>query len=1042
MDLTQKKLSKSEWNNIEVPFPEEEKSILKMIINGFHNIHIKDNNSTSLLSIMKLDPYTIGLEIYLYQKYFESTIKNLVKTYSSIIGKYNNKSVEKDQKIKLKKKDLMRIQLLDDKKEQKYNKVFENILLEYCTNILKSLHNRSDKYAFYLYTLIQIKKSSIRLLNQYVIHFTDFVVSKIIEKLNMKDVLKQAYTFIEKNPDLLKYEDNVLYKHQKDIFELFNYSYEKDNSKEDEIVNKFTALQNMKPKLVLYTAPTGTGKTLTPLGLSEGYRIIFICAARHVGLALAKSAVCMGKRVAIAFGCETADDIRLHYFAASEYSVNRRTGGIGKVNNLVGDKVEIMICDIKSYIIAMHYMMAFTPCIKTNEYLKEEIQNVQYKIEYLDRLQNNFEDLWQPLSEMSPSSAHNIFLERLMKENYILRKACQDVNAYNNMHEDDCDYEKVDKLSNQIEILQNIINFVNKISDINYKDVIVNNTRELHQKRVDLVKQMVQYKRDIDIITYWDEPTISMDYNEHPLHDLIKDVWSKNVISKVVLSCATLPHADDIQDTLNAFQLKFENSEINTITSFDCKKSIAILDENCKSALPHLLYSDFNELQECVIHCNKNKSLLRYFDLTEVVSFIDKIHVKNAIEDHLKMENYFDNDISNITMNSLKQYYLHLLKHVSQSKWCDIHDELVLNQKSKFHENTNLRKFRSVENATVKREGTPLSRMQSISVGENYQQKVNAPSNITGLQITTTDAQTLTDGPTIFLANNIENIGKYYIKQTNLPERVFNALSQKIAENTAVQKNITKIETRLEELEDLQDKNNDDNQKSLNQRDKKKGSKSNKISKAENNHSPEIVKLNNALETLHNAIHVVSLDKRYIPNTNEHQEVWHDKIKENAFKPNITDEDVCDIMALDVDNDKKLLLLLGIGMFTNESNDIDSNNKDDKEKDKDDTEKKKNKTNPRYMEIMKKLAYEQNLYVILASSDYIYGTNYQFCHGYIGKDLRNMTQQKTIQAMGRIGRNKMQQEYTIRFRNNDMLYQLFKTPSENKEAIIMNKLFS
>ena len=91
---------------------------------------------------------------------------------------------------------------------------------------------------------------------------------------------------------------------------------------------------------------------------------------------------------------------------------------------------------------------------------------------------------------------------------------------------------------------------------------------------------------------------------------------------------------------------------------------------------------------------------------------------------------------------------------------------------------------------------------------------------------------------------------------------------------------------------------------------------------------------------------------------------------------------------------------------------------------------------------MKKLAYEQNLYVILASSDYIYGTNYQFCHGYIGKDLRNMTQQKTIQAMGRIGRNKMQQEYTIRFRNNDMLYQLFKTPSENKEAIIMNKLFS
>ena len=100
-----------------------------------------------------------------------------------------------------------------------------------------------------------------------------------------------------------------------------------------------------------------------------------------------------------------------------------------------------------------------------------------------------------------------------------------------------------------------------------------------------------------------------------------------------------------------------------------------------------------------------------------------------------------------------------------------------------------------------------------------------------------------------------------------------------------------------------------------------------------------------------------------------------------------------------------------------------------------------NEANPRYMEIMKKLAYNQELYIILASSDYIYGTNYQFCHGYIGKDLMNMTQQKTIQALGRIGRNHMQQEYSIRFRDDIMLKQLFTRPLENKEAIVMNRLF-
>ena len=94
------------------------------------------------------------------------------------------------------------------------------------------------------------------------------------------------------------------------------------------------------------------------------------------------------------------------------------------------------------------------------------------------------------------------------------------------------------------------------------------------------------------------------------------------------------------------------------------------------------------------------------------------------------------------------------------------------------------------------------------------------------------------------------------------------------------------------------------------------------------------------------------------------------------------------------------------------------------------------------MEIMKRLAYEQKLYIIIASTDYIYGTNYAFCHGFIGKDLTNMTQQKIIQAMGRVGRNKIQQEYTVRFRDDDIMMRLFLPQSENLEAINMNRLFS
>ena len=52
-----------------------------------------------------------------------------------------------------------------------------------------------------------------------------------------------------------------------------------------------------------------------------------------------------------------------------------------------------------------------------------------------------------------------------------------------------------------------------------------------------------------------------------------------------------------------------------------------------------------------------------------------------------------------------------------------------------------------------------------------------------------------------------------------------------------------------------------------------------------------------------------------------------------------------------------------------------------------------------------------------------------------------MTQQKIIQALGRIGRNKIQQEYTVRFRDNDLIERLLNPVDYNLEAINMNRLF-
>jgi len=294
-----------------------------------------------------------------------------------------------------------------------------------------------------------------------------------------------------------------------------------------------------------------------------------------------------------------------------------------------------------------------------------------------------------------------------------------------------------------------------------------------------------------------------------------------------------------------------------------------------------------------------------------------------------------------------------------------------------------------------------------------------------GIMLTTHDAHTLTDGPTIFLTEDPEKVGRFYVQQSNIPLRVFQSVAEKIAQNSTYQKRMDILTHTLEDkTAACENKEQSRSKDAATMNAKKSGSSvDNKKSKRETI-SPEITKIMEQIEGLRAQIKVVSLDNAYIPNTKNHQRIWmksreeEDGIVKNAFVPSVDEDNVRNIMGLDVTDQMKLLLLMGIGMFVDECD-----------------------ANKKYMEIMKRLAHNQQLFLILASSDYIYGTNYQFCHGFIGKDLSKMTQQKTIQAMGRIGRNQMQQEYTIRFREDEMLLQLFQSPKENVEAIVMSRLF-
>jgi hypothetical protein len=838
MDLKQSKLTKTEWNNTEIPVNPNEKFILDVIMNGFNDVNIRLNMNKSMFQMVKIE-YTPENEYYLFQKYFCDNIKNLHKKYTNSL-QYN---YVKTKNVKSpKKSDMMRINNMDALLMNKKSEIFEFVMIEYCKRILKSLHNGTDDFVICLYTLVHLTKSSIINVNKYVMEYIHSTIKELLQSTKIRQIIHNAYDFIEKNSALLKYEDITLFQHQKELFSLF---------------------KSPDPKLVLYIAPTGTGKTLSPIGLSQKYRVIFICVSRHVGLALAKSAISMQKKIAFAFGCETASDIRLHYFAASIYETNYRSGGVGKVDNSVGDKVEIMICDVQSYLTAMYYMLSFND--------------------------------------------------------------------------------------------------------------------------------------ETEIVTYWDEPTITMDYESHELHEQIHKNWCNNKISKMVLSCATLPKEDEIQETIMDFKCKFDCATVHTICSFDFKKSISIIDSDNYCVVPHLRYSDYEELTKCARYCDDNKTLLRYFDLQEIIHFVLYVNDYKLINGDYMMEKYFGS-IHEINMNSVKLYYLKLLLQLKdETMWKKIHEDLKSRQKRKFqdfaekplkrlHSNNDILQTDRVESVFKKQNS-----LDSLS-------KTNTQSS--GILLTTQDAHTLTDGPTIFMADDVKKIAKFYVKMANIPSSVLTSLSSKLSVNNSIQVKMEKLEQKI-----------DDRMNALNTEDKDR--------KADRKEAkdPELRRLNIELDGLRSKLQPVELDNVFIPNTPEHQTFWTKQIQEGPYKPDIEDDIVRKIMELGVCDTYKILLLLGIGTFDNT---IDA----------------------KYIEIMKELAYNQKLYIIIASTDYVYGTNYSFCHGYIGKDLCEMTQQKILQAMGRIGRNKAQRDYTIRFRNNDLIDKLFHPMMNNLEAINMSKLFN
>ena len=857
--LVQVKLTGEEWNNVEIMEPEDEMRILQLIIDGFHDVNRMFNPHQSLISRLKITG-TPEMEDYLFDEYFRKRVERVTATIRKSGDSRCSFEIQSKSKKTMKKVDLMRIQNMNTTfggSGDTYDHYIMDTIEAMVAAKFESPTAGSvpavgpNEWMKHYYTLKLMLQKSVSGINAHIIDFAKYMIELLRDDIQIIGFLRNAYRFIEQNEAVFKYADFQLYEHQKQLF---------------------TIAKRPGAKLVLYIAPTGTGKTLSPLGLSEKYKIIFVCAARHVGLALAKAAISVKKRIAFAFGCSNIDDIRLHYFAAKEAIRDKRSGRIRKVDNSIGDNVEIMICDIRSYLLAMRYMMAFHP---------------------------------------------------------------------------------------------------------------------LNQ-----------------LLMYWDEPTISLDYENHDLHPIIHRNWAGNLIPNVVLSSATLPREDEIVEVIQDFKVKFHDKdpEVYSVISHDFKKSIPIVNQAGFIELPHYMFGeDYDQVLECVEHCKMYKTIMRYFDLREILRFIalvtkrlsdcedsddddgdgdgdgdvkaEKAKYADDIDtddnrgliitsQRYLPENMFT-DIGEITMTSIKEYYLLLLENIRPKYWARVYDTLSGVRKPKYDSVVNL---------------------------------------------STSDAHTLTDGPTIYLTENVDKVASFMLQIAKIPSVVMDDIMSTIEFNTNVLNEIEKTEKQIKDLEgeskDLHATGGDDEKKT------RKFTSDTRV-------NPETDRLHIKVEELKKSVKYTALHELFVPNRLEHLKRWTKRTAiSNEFTSFVEDEIVEQIMLLNVATHWKLLLLMGIGAITNA-------------------------TDQKYTDIMKTLAKHQKLYLIITATDYIYGTNYQSCHGYIGKDLESMSQEKAIQSMGRIGRGAIQQDYTIRVRHDAIIRHIFTAlrSSQKPEVCAMNRLF-
>lgn len=802
MDFTQNKLRKEDWEAIEVPPAPNELEILQMIKDyGAGNGRVIPR-AISLFTFMRLaqgcasQQAIQSMHSHLFTTYFVPNILRKVKKTRKKTLALTPPEIPPAPKQALKKADIIRMQNTETRIQEAASKLYECIILD---TLFSAFTTTGVDRVEATYTLSRLLELDVVHVNPYAVQYCLSNLAALTSAVSVADVIQNADRCIEQNTLLAKSRPLDLYDHQKALTDTLN--------------------DVRAPKVVLYQAPTGTGKTLSPVALAQKHPLIFVCAAKHVGLQLAKACIGTGLPIGVAFGCESPSDIRLHYYAAKDYVRNFRSGGIFRVDHEVGDKVQMIISDVASYTHAMNYLVAFKPADK--------------------------------------------------------------------------------------------------------------------------------------IVLYWDEPTISLDYNSHEFHPIIKSIWEQNVVEHIVLSSATLPSQEELGPFIANLREKHPALRSFSIKSSECARTIPIIGPDGHDMLPHTVYANHLKASACAQHCKECPTITRHLGMTGIGKFI--LAADAYVPPAKRIATVFPT-LSHVTASTLKQHYLDVID-LLDDHWDEVR--------------------RKVATTTPRYSST--------------------------VKLTTSDSHTITSGPAIYLCNNPELIARYCIQSAKIPNDVLSKLLERLTHNEKSRAEITKLRQIVE----------GDKDKSI-AHDKKESRKDAKS--LDDMEESTIKRAVERIQHLEAGLKTASLSELYVPNTPEHMYLHLKTQVPNAFTCDLPEDTVRDIAQLRVDSVWKILILMGIGAF------IDGMDRD-------------------YTNIMRKLAYEQRLFCIIASTDYIYGTNYQFCHGYIGKDLADVTCEKMIQALGRVGRGNSNAGYSVRLRNAKDIDKVFLPARHKPEVYNMNRLF-